>query len=89
MAKEYFTRENLIDHLQRLAYFGISATVGIGDLVDRSDLHGGRTEWGDVPLRVRNEIIPGAALFRDRRAQELPGRAVPNGHPREPTCLTR
>ena len=45
MAKEYFTRENLIDHLERLAYFGISATVGIGDLVDRSDLRGGRTGW--------------------------------------------
>src|SRR5262245_8075503 len=26
MAKEYFTRENLIDHLERLAYYGISAT---------------------------------------------------------------
>src|SRR5262249_15074887 len=24
MAKEYFTRENLIDHLQRLAYYGFS-----------------------------------------------------------------
>src|SRR2546430_2255085 len=64
MAKEYFTRENLIDHLQRLAYYGFSAIIGIGDLVDRSDLHGGRTNWGDVPLRVRDEIIPGAALFR-------------------------
>src|SRR5580704_8504250 len=49
MAKEYYTRENLIDHLQRLGYFGFSATIGIGDLVDRSDLHGGRTKWGDVP----------------------------------------
>src|SRR5438477_9409885 len=64
MAKEYFTRENLIDHLQRLAYYGFSAVVSVGDLVDRSDLHGGRTGWGDVPLRVREEIIPGAALFR-------------------------
>lgn len=64
MAKEYYTRENLIDHLQRLAYYGFSAIIGIGDLVDRSDLHGGRTNWGDVPLRVRDEIIPGAALFR-------------------------
>jgi imidazolonepropionase-like amidohydrolase len=43
MAKEYFTRENLVDHLQRLAYYGFSAIIGIGDLVDRSDLHGGRT----------------------------------------------
>ena len=64
MAKEYYTRENLIDHLERLAYFGISGVVSIADLIDRSDLHGGRTKWGDVPLRVRNEIIPGAALFK-------------------------
>jgi imidazolonepropionase-like amidohydrolase len=81
MAKEYFTRENLIDHLQRLAYYGVSAVIGIGDLVDRSDLHGGRTNWGDVPLRVRDEIIPGAALFRTAG----PGIAWPgsgaNGHP--------
>jgi imidazolonepropionase-like amidohydrolase len=64
MSKETFTRENLIDHLQRLAYHGVGAVVSIGDLVDRSDLHGGRTGWGDVPLRVRQEVIPGAALFR-------------------------
>jgi imidazolonepropionase-like amidohydrolase len=64
MSKEYFTRENLVDHLQRLAYYGFSAVIGIGDLVDRSDLHGGRTKWGDVPLRVRDEIVSGAALFR-------------------------
>jgi imidazolonepropionase-like amidohydrolase len=64
MSKATFTRENLIDHLERLAYHGVGAVVSIGDLVDRSDLHGGRTNWGDVPLRVRDEIIPGAALFR-------------------------
>src|SRR5215475_441233 len=81
MAKEYFTRENLIDHLQRLAYYGISATISIGDLVDRSDLHGGRTNWGDVPLRVRTEIIPGAALFRTAGAGiAWPGSGA-NGHP--------
>jgi imidazolonepropionase-like amidohydrolase len=84
MAKEYFTRENLIDHLERLAYYGVSATIGVGDLVDRSDLHGGRTGWGNVPLRVRDEINPGAALFRtvgpgiawpDSGAQGHPSRA--------------
>ena len=64
MAKEFYTRENLIDHLERLAYHGVGATVGIGDLVDRSDLHGGRTNWGDVPLKLREEVVPGAALFR-------------------------
>jgi imidazolonepropionase-like amidohydrolase len=81
MAKEYFTRENLIDHLQRLAYYGFSAIIGIGDLVDRSDLHGGRTNWGDVPLRVRDEIIPGAALFRTAGTGiAWPGSGA-NGHP--------
>ncbi len=64
MSKESFTRDNLIDHLQRLAYVGVGAVVGVGDLVDRSDMHGGRTKWGDVPLRVRNEVVPGAALFK-------------------------
>jgi len=64
MSKASFTRENLIDHLQRLAYVGVGAVVGIGDLVDRSDMHGGRTNWGDVPLQLRREIVPGAALFK-------------------------
>jgi imidazolonepropionase-like amidohydrolase len=81
MAKEFYTRENLIDHLERLAYHGVSAVVSIADLVERSNLHGGREMWGDVPLRVRNEIIPGAALFKTAG----PGIAWPNsgaqGHP--------
>ena len=64
MSKPMFTRENLIDHLQRFAYNGVGAVVGVGDLVDRSDMKGGRTGWGDVPLRVRNEIIPGAAMYK-------------------------
>jgi hypothetical protein len=64
MSKAFYTRENLIDHLQRLAYNGVSAIVSIADLEDRSDLHGGRTNWGDVPLRVRMEVIPNAALFK-------------------------
>jgi imidazolonepropionase-like amidohydrolase len=64
MAKEFFTRENLIDHLERLAYNGVGGVVGVGDLEDRSDMHGGRTNWGDVPLQVREQVIPNAALFR-------------------------
>src|SRR5260221_13074431 len=64
MSKETFTRENLLDHLQRLAYVGVGAVVGVGGLVERSDMHGGRTKWGDAAFRVRNEVIPGAALFK-------------------------
>jgi imidazolonepropionase-like amidohydrolase len=81
MAKEYFTRDNLVDHLQRLAYYGFSATIGIGDLVDRSDLHGGRTNWGNVPLRVRDEINPGAALFRTAGTGIAWPLSGANGHP--------
>ena len=81
MAKEYYTRENLIDHLERLAYYGVSAVVGIGDLTDRSDLAGGRTNWGDVPLRVRDEIIPGAALFRTTGPGIAWPGSGPQGHP--------
>src|SRR5215471_12732036 len=64
MSKDIFTRENLIDHLQRLAFHGVGAVVGVGDLVDRSDMKGSRTGWGDVVLRVRDEVIPNAALFK-------------------------
>ena len=57
------------------------AVIGVGDLVSRSDMHGGRTSWGDVPLRVRNEVIANAALFRTSG----PGIAWPGsgaqGHP--------
>src|ERR1700693_5206151 len=49
MAKEFYTRENLIDHLERLAYHGVGAVVSVGDLEDRSDLHGGGGNWGNVP----------------------------------------
>jgi len=81
MSKDTFTRENLIDHLERLAYHGVGAVVGIADLVGRSNLHGGRENWGDVPLRVREEIVPNAALFRTAG----PGIAYPGsgaqGHP--------
>jgi imidazolonepropionase-like amidohydrolase len=81
MSKETYTRENLIDHLQRLAYHGVGASVSIADLMSRSDLHGGRHEWGDVPQQVSREVVAGAALFRTAG----PGIAWPGsgalGHP--------
>jgi imidazolonepropionase-like amidohydrolase len=81
MSKETFTRENLIDHLRRLAFSGVGAVVSIGDLIDRSDMKGGRTGWGDVPLRMREEVIPGAALFRTAGAGlAWPGSGA-QGHP--------
>ena len=81
MAKEFYTRENLIDHLERLAYHGVGAVVSIGDLEDRSDLHGGRTNWGNVPLQVREEVIPNAALFRTAGTGIAWPGSGPQGHP--------
>ncbi len=49
--KETYTRNNLEDHLKRLAYYGVAATLSMG--VDR----------GDIPFQVRANPLPGAALF--------------------------
>jgi len=81
MAKEYFTRENLTAHLEILAYYGFSAAIGVGDLIDRSDLHGGRTGWGRVPLVVRDQIVPTAALFKTTGTGIAYPGAGPQGHP--------
>jgi imidazolonepropionase-like amidohydrolase len=80
-SKENFTRENLIDHLERFAYMGFSAVISIADLTEREIMpadhldvfqaprdplmpKSGRFPWGDVPLRLRDEVIPNATLFR-------------------------
>jgi imidazolonepropionase-like amidohydrolase len=47
-----FTRDNLVDHLKRYAYYGIAATLSMG--VDR----------GELPYELRANPVPGAALFR-------------------------
>lgn len=60
-----FTRENLVDHLHRYAYYGIAATLSMG--VDR----------GDLPFQIRAEMIPNAALFRTAGK----GIALPNAGP--------
>ncbi|PWT99112.1 MAG: hypothetical protein C5B51_27845 [Terriglobia bacterium] len=52
MAKANFNRENLIDHLQRYAYHGFAAAISMG------------TDMGELPYQLREEVIPGAALFR-------------------------
>ncbi len=91
-SKENFTRENLIEHLERAAYMGFSAVISIADLAEREIMPGdhldvyqaprnpslpttGRLPWGDVPLRMREEVIPNAALFRTAG----PGIATPGG----------
>jgi len=52
IGKDTYTKENLIDHLRRIAYYGVAATQNMG------------TDPGDVPFEVRAMPVPGAALFR-------------------------
>jgi len=63
--KETYTRENLVDHLKRYAYYGIAATLSLG--VDR----------GDLPYQLRAEPVDGAALF----LTSGPGIALPGMGP--------
>ena len=52
MSKENFNRANLLDHLKRYAYHGFAAAISMG------------TDFGDLPYQLRQEVNPGAALFR-------------------------
>ena len=60
-----FTRDNLVDHLRRYAYYGIAATLSMG--VDR----------GVLPYELRATPEAGAALFRTAGR----GLALPNAGP--------
>ncbi|HEX5108626.1 MAG TPA: amidohydrolase family protein [Vicinamibacterales bacterium] len=60
-----YTRDNLVDHLRRYAYYGIAATMSMG--VDR----------GELPYELRAMPVPGAALFRTAGR----GMALPNAGP--------
>jgi imidazolonepropionase-like amidohydrolase len=52
MGKDTYTKENLIDHLHRLAYYGVAATQSMG------------IDPGETPYEVRANPVPDAALFR-------------------------
>jgi len=60
-----YSKENLIDHLQRLAYYGIAATRSMG--IDK----------GEIPYQVRADPGPNAALFRTAGR----GMGMPNAGP--------
>jgi imidazolonepropionase-like amidohydrolase len=47
-----YTRENVVDHLRRYAYYGVSATGSLG--LDR----------GELPYELRANAVPGMALLR-------------------------
>jgi imidazolonepropionase-like amidohydrolase len=45
-------RQALVDQLQHKAYYGVAAVISLGQ------------DAGDLPFQMRDEILPGAALFR-------------------------
>lgn len=49
--KDTYTKDNLIDHLHRLAYYGVAATESMG------------IDPGETPYEVRANPVPDAALF--------------------------
>jgi len=49
--KDTYSKDNLIDHLHRLAYYGVAATESMG------------IDPGETPYDVRANPVPGAALF--------------------------
>lgn len=42
-----YTRENILDHMRRFAYFGVAASQAMG------------TDFGEMPFQVRDEILAG------------------------------
>jgi imidazolonepropionase-like amidohydrolase len=63
---QHYTRGNLIEHLNRYAYYGIAATLSLG--LDR----------GELPFQLRAETASNTALFRTAGR----GIAWPNAGPR-------
>jgi imidazolonepropionase-like amidohydrolase len=53
--RQSYTRELVIDHLQRYAYYGVAATMSLG--LDRWDVD------VEMPYQLRHEMIPNAARF--------------------------
>ena len=51
-SKDNYTRENLIDHLERSAYHGVAVSMSLGLEYDE-----------ELAFRLREEEIPNAALL--------------------------
>ena len=65
-SKENFTRENLIDHLERYAYLGFSAVVSIADLAEREIMPGDHLNFSRLrgTPRCRRRVASRGATCR-------------------------
>jgi imidazolonepropionase-like amidohydrolase len=66
--KDTYSKDNLIDHLHRLAYYGVAATQSMG------------IDPGETPYEVRANPVPDAALFHTAGR----GMGRPNAGPGQP-----
>jgi len=65
-ARENYTRENVIDHLNRYLYYGVVAMMSTG------------TDPGDLPFEIRNSQHPGAIFRTAGPGFALPGASTGN-----------
>jgi imidazolonepropionase-like amidohydrolase len=65
VGSDTYSKENLIDHLRRIAYYGVAATQNMG------------TDAGDAAFELRASPVPNAALLRTAGR----GMALPNAGP--------
>jgi imidazolonepropionase-like amidohydrolase len=65
-ARENYTRDNLIDHLNRYLYYGVVAMMSTG------------TDPGDLPFEIRNSPHPGALFRTAGQGFALPGASTGN-----------
>jgi imidazolonepropionase-like amidohydrolase len=65
-ARENYTRDNLIDHLNRYLYYGVVAMMSTG------------TDPGDLPFEIRNSPHPGALFRTAGPGFALPGASTGN-----------
>ena len=68
--KDTYSKDNLIDHLKRLAYYGVAATFNMGTDPDAVDQEA-------IVYQIRADPVPGAALIRTAGR----GMAMPNAGP--------
>ena len=65
-ARENYTRENVVDHLNRYLYYGVVAMMSTG------------TDPGDLPFEIRNSPHPGALFRTAGPGFALPGASTGN-----------
>lgn len=77
-ANQPFTREKLIDHLQRYAYWGFSTVTSLG-----------RDYPPEIAYQMKKEVLPNAALFHTAgRGFETPDRGGPPGRSEAPYAVS-